>query len=53
MVVGGPARVAAGLEEILRVTEADELILVSDAYERADRLRSYELIAQARSEAAP
>jgi luciferase family oxidoreductase group 1 len=51
MVVGGPARIAAGLEEILRATEADELIIVSDAYERADRLRSYELIAQAKAEA--
>ena len=48
MVVGGPQRIAEGLEEILRVTEADELIIVSDAYERADRLRSYELIAQAK-----
>jgi luciferase family oxidoreductase group 1 len=47
MVVGGPERVAAGLEEILRVTEADELIIASDAYERADRLRSYEIIARA------
>jgi len=49
MVVGGAQRVAEGLEEILRVTEADELIIVSDAYERADRLRSYEIIAQAKS----
>jgi len=47
MVVGGPDRVAAGLSEIVRVTEADELIVVSDAYDRADRLRSYEIIAQA------
>ncbi|HUL97541.1 MAG TPA: LLM class flavin-dependent oxidoreductase [Usitatibacter sp.] len=47
MVVGGPGRVAAGLAEIVRVTQADELIIASDAYERADRLRSYEIIAQA------
>ena len=47
MVVGGPKRIAEGLEEILRVTEADELIILSDAYERADRLRSYEIIAKA------
>ncbi|HUL55554.1 MAG TPA: LLM class flavin-dependent oxidoreductase [Usitatibacter sp.] len=53
MVVGGPQRVAEGLEEILRATEADELILVSDAYERADRLRSYEIIAQAKAGAGP
>jgi luciferase family oxidoreductase group 1 len=47
MVVGGPKRVAEGLEEIIRVTAADELIIVSDAYEREDRLRSFEIIAQA------
>jgi luciferase family oxidoreductase group 1 len=47
MVVGGPKRIAEGLEEIIRVTEADELIIVSDAYDRADRLRSFEIIAKA------
>jgi luciferase family oxidoreductase group 1 len=47
MVVGGPQRVAEGLEEILRVTNADEIIILSDAYYKADRLRSYEIIAQA------
>lgn len=47
MVVGGPERVAAGLSEIVRLTQADELIVVSDAYDRADRLKSYEIIAQA------
>ena len=49
MVVGGPERIAAGLEEILEKTGADELMIVSDAFERADRLRSYELIAKAKS----
>ncbi|HEX7403024.1 MAG TPA: LLM class flavin-dependent oxidoreductase, partial [Usitatibacter sp.] len=47
MVVGGPERVAASLQEIVRATDADELIVSSDAFERADRLRSYEIIAQA------
>jgi luciferase family oxidoreductase group 1 len=47
MVVGGPERVAANLQEIVRATDADELIVSSDAFERADRLRSYEIIAQA------
>ena len=46
-VVGGPQRVREGLQEIVEVTRADELIVVSDAYNFADRLRSYELIAQA------
>ncbi|HEX4780585.1 MAG TPA: LLM class flavin-dependent oxidoreductase [Usitatibacter sp.] len=47
MVVGGAVRVAAGLSEIVRLTGADELIIASDAYDRADRLKSYEIIAQA------
>jgi alkanesulfonate monooxygenase SsuD/methylene tetrahydromethanopterin reductase-like flavin-dependent oxidoreductase (luciferase family) len=48
MVVGGPDRVVQGFNEILAATQADELIVVSDAYERADRLRSYEIIASVR-----
>ncbi len=47
MVVGGPQRVRAALQEIVDATEADELILVSDAYRFADRLRSFELLANA------
>ena len=47
MVVGGPARVAAHLQQIVDATQADELIIASDAFTREDRLRSYELIAQA------
>jgi luciferase family oxidoreductase group 1 len=47
MVVGGPERVAANLQEIIRATDADELIVSSDAFTKEDRLRSYELIAQA------
>jgi alkanesulfonate monooxygenase SsuD/methylene tetrahydromethanopterin reductase-like flavin-dependent oxidoreductase (luciferase family) len=47
MVVGGPERVAANLQEIVRATDADELIISSDAFRREDRLRSYEIIAQA------
>ena len=44
MVVGGPERVRAKLQEIIDVTQADELILVSDAYDKADRLRSFEIM---------
>jgi luciferase family oxidoreductase group 1 len=47
MVVGGPARVAANLKKIVEATEADELIIASDAYRREDRLESYRLIAEA------
>ena len=47
MVVGGPQRVAANLKKIVDITQADELIIASDAFERADRLRSYEILAEA------
>ncbi len=46
MVVGGPERVAANLQQIIDATQADELIIASDAYTREDRLRSYEIIAR-------
>ena len=49
MVVGGPERVAANLKKIVDITKADELIIASDAYERGDRLRSYEILAEAAS----
>jgi luciferase family oxidoreductase group 1 len=45
MVVGGPERVRAGLQEIVDATKADELIVSSDAFKREDRLKSYEIIA--------
>jgi luciferase family oxidoreductase group 1 len=47
MVVGGPQRVREGLHEIIDATQADELIISSDAFRREDRLRSYEIIANA------
>jgi len=47
MVVGGPARVKDGLQQIIDATQADELIVVSDAYDPADRLKSFDIIAQA------
>jgi luciferase family oxidoreductase group 1 len=47
MVVGGVERVREGLGQILAATEADELILVSDAYSAEDRLKSFDLLAQA------
>ena len=45
-VVGGPAKVRAKLEVLQEQTQADELIFTCDLYEHADRLRSYELLAQ-------
>jgi luciferase family oxidoreductase group 1 len=47
MVVGGPERVARNLRKVVEMTGADELIVASDAYERKDRLRSYEILAEA------
>ena len=53
MVVGGPRRVREGLQQIRDATRADELILVSETWERAARLRSYEIIAEVAGLKAP
>ncbi|MDB4969031.1 MAG: class flavin-dependent oxidoreductase [Myxococcales bacterium] len=47
LVVGTPERVRARLEELTREMEADELMVTSHIYSHADRLRSYELLADA------
>ena len=47
MVVGGEERLRDGFQQILDATGADELIVVSDAYDFADRLRSFDVIARA------
>ena len=47
MVVGGPGRVRDGLRQIVEGTQADELIVVSDAYRHEDRMRSYRLLMEA------
>jgi len=44
-VVGSPATVRAGLHDLRNQTQADELIIVSDVYEHAQRLHSLRLIA--------
>jgi luciferase family oxidoreductase group 1 len=46
-IVGSPDTVRAGIEALLDETGADELIVVSDVYHHAERLRSFELIAEA------
>jgi alkanesulfonate monooxygenase SsuD/methylene tetrahydromethanopterin reductase-like flavin-dependent oxidoreductase (luciferase family) len=46
-VIGGPETVRQKLAALLRRTQADELIFVSDLYEHAHRLRSFEIAAQA------
>jgi luciferase family oxidoreductase group 1 len=45
--IGSAAKVRAKLEVLVEQTQADELIFTCDLYEHADRIRSYELLAQA------
>jgi len=44
-IIGGPATIKAKLQAFQQATQADEVILSTDAYSHADRLRSYELAA--------
>jgi len=46
-IIGAPETVRAGLKALIEETRADELIVVSDIYDHQERLRSFELIAQA------
>lgn len=46
-VIGGPDTVRAGLAQLSEATGADELMLVSDVYDPALRLRSLDIAAQA------
>jgi luciferase family oxidoreductase group 1 len=45
-VVGDPATVVSELAELAAVTGADELMVTTSTFDHADRLRSYELLAQ-------
>jgi alkanesulfonate monooxygenase SsuD/methylene tetrahydromethanopterin reductase-like flavin-dependent oxidoreductase (luciferase family) len=47
MIVGSPARVREGIEEVARAYGAEEAIVVTITHEHAARRRSYELIAEA------
>lgn len=44
-IVGGPDTVRRELEALVAETEADEVMIVSDFYNIADRLRSFEIVA--------
>ena len=44
---GGPERVARGLREVAAEYHVDEVIVVTITHDYADRIRSYELLAQA------
>ena len=52
-VIGSRDTVRAGLEALIAETGADELIIVSDTYDHAARVRSVELIAGAMKGVAP
>jgi luciferase family oxidoreductase group 1 len=44
-IIGSDATVAAGLQELVRETAADEVIVVTDTYDHRDRLESYRRVA--------
>ena len=44
-IYGAPETVRAGIDALLADNGADELMIVSDVYDHAARLRSYELVA--------
>jgi alkanesulfonate monooxygenase SsuD/methylene tetrahydromethanopterin reductase-like flavin-dependent oxidoreductase (luciferase family) len=46
-IIGSPDTVRAGIDALVKETGADELMIVSDVYDHAKRLRSFELIAGA------
>ena len=48
-IIGDPATVKEELQAFIEATQADELIINSMIYDHAARLRSYEIVAQARS----
>jgi luciferase family oxidoreductase group 1 len=43
--IGGPAKVARSLQNLVDLTQADELIISSELYENSARLRSFEILA--------
>lgn len=45
-IVGSIETVKAGLEKLVSETAADEVIVVTDTYDHADRLQSYERVAE-------
>jgi luciferase family oxidoreductase group 1 len=46
-VIGAPAQVKARIEEMVRDSGGDEVMVVTNVYGHAERLRSYELVARA------
>jgi len=48
-VIGGPETVEAGIADLLAATAADELMITTNVYDHADRVRSYELVVKTRA----
>jgi alkanesulfonate monooxygenase SsuD/methylene tetrahydromethanopterin reductase-like flavin-dependent oxidoreductase (luciferase family) len=46
-IIGSTDRIRTGIDAIVKETGADELMIVSDVYDHATRLRSFEIIASA------
>jgi len=46
-IVGTPERVRAGIERVAESTRADEIMLATHAFDPAERIRSFELVAAA------
>lgn len=45
-IIGGPETVRDGLKELVERTGADELMITTAVHSHADRVRSFELIAE-------
>ena len=45
-IIGGPETIRRGIGAFLERTKADELMIVSDMFDFAKRLRSFEIIAK-------
>ena len=45
-IVGGPETVRQGLERLIAETQADEVMVVSNIFDHAARVRSYEILAE-------
>ena len=52
-IIGGPDTVRQGMADLIAETGADELMVVSDIYDHAARLHSFELTAQIHARPAP
>ncbi|MGH3863493.1 LLM class flavin-dependent oxidoreductase [Actinokineospora sp.] len=47
-IIGGPDTVRKGIADLLEATQADELMITTNVYDHADRVRSYEMVAKGR-----